>query len=198
MLVLLLLYMKVLNPSIKDDTNKKHTAIAFVIEISGLLFTGYQILSNDSNKKHTAIAFVIEISGLLSTGYQILSNDTNKKHTAIAFIEISGFLSTGYQILSNDSNIYSRISAVHKQAKTAESILVSTIRFPVNKQLVIVIVKALRSNLSVVWEDSVQIEHAKFSIVSLISAPPAPPGKCVHWTDRQTKTRTNRNIVGYT
>ena len=170
--------------------------IAFVIEISGFLSACYQILSNDSNKKHTAIAFVIEISGLLSTGYQILSNDTNKKHTAIAFIEISGFLSTGYQILSNDSNIYSRISAVHKQAKTAESILVSTIRFPVNKQLVIVIVKALRSNLSVVWEDSVQIEHAQFSIVSLISAP--PPGKCVHWTDRQTKTRTNRNIVGYT
>ena len=150
--------------------------IAFVIEISGFLSACYQILSNDSNKKHTAIAFVIEISGLLSTGYQILSNDTNKKHTAIAFIEISGFLSTGYQILSNDSNIYSRISAVHKQAKTAESILVSTIRFPVNKQLVIVIVKALRSNLSVVWEDSVQIEHAQFSIVSLVSAPPrAPP-----------------------
>ena len=154
MLVLLLLYMKVLNPSIKDDTNKKHTAIAFVIEISGLL----------------------------STGYQILSNDTNKKHTAIAFIEISGFLSTGYQILSNDSNIYSRISAVHKQAKTAQSILVSTIRFPVNKQLVIVIVKALRSNLSVVWEDSLQIEQAQFSIVSLVSAPPCPPGK---WTDRR-------------
>ena len=158
--------------------------IAFVIEISGFLSACYQILSNDSNKKHTAIAFVIEISGLLSTGYQILSNDTNKKHTAIAFIEISGFLSTGYQILSNDSNIYSRISAVHKQAKTAESILVSTIRFPVNKQLVIVIVKVLRSNLSVVWEDSVQIEHAQFSIVSLISAPP-PESASTGQTDRR-------------
>ena len=184
MLVLLLLYMKVLNPSIKDDTNKKHTSIAFVIEISGFLSTGYQILSNDTNKKHTAIAFVIEISGFLSTCYQILSNDSNKKHTAIAFIEISGFLSTGYQILSNESNIYSRISAVHKQAKTAESILVSTIRFPVNKQLVIVEKQSFCS---------LGRQRANRTCAVFHSFPNKcpPPGKCVHWTDRQTKTRTN-------